>query len=299
MKQQIFLLATAAVLLTSCSNNEIEVETISNGRIALQVKSGITRASGNQWDDGDQIGIFMTTANTADNRENVGYTTTKGGTSSTFNATEPTNTIYFPVNGDEATFEAYYPYRAALENGKKYNITLNDQSSQRAIDLMVATPVTSTKLNPNVGFVFGHKLSKLDLTIKGDGKVVTDEMLSGMSITLGAFNRLGSYNIKTGELMIATDVGTPPVALPVAADGKHAEAIVLPGTQLSQLTLKLKLVGIENPFTCKLETALNKTTDTGKKYNYTITFNGTEIGLSSTVTDWAPGNGAGDEVVVE
>ena len=182
-KKNLFPALLAALALTACSNKE-EITQGADGRIALQVTSGIqTRAYDNQWETGDRIGIyaFGTGSTTvADGYGNIPYTTASGGTTGSFAPVG--TTIYLPTDGTERDFMAYYPYTAGLTDGI-YTVDVSDQSSQKAIDLMAAATQTADRTNPNVAFNFTHKLCKLELTLK-PGSGMTGTELAGLTVEL-------------------------------------------------------------------------------------------------------------------
>lgn len=183
VKQNLFPALLVALALTAC-NTEEETMQGADGRIALQVTSGIqTRAYDNQWETGDRIGIYAFgkgTTTVADGYGNIPYTTASGGTTGSF-APDGT-TIYLPTDGTERDFVAYYPYTAGLTDGI-YTVDVSNQSSQKAIDLMAAATQTADRTNPNVAFNFTHKLCKMELTLK-PGSGMTGTELAGLTVEL-------------------------------------------------------------------------------------------------------------------
>lgn len=81
-----FLSAMAALsmVFTGCSSDDNFSGTDPDGRVALQVNSGIqTRAFDDQWESGDAIGIFMLNnqqSTVADGYSNVPYQVESAGT---------------------------------------------------------------------------------------------------------------------------------------------------------------------------------------------------------------------------
>lgn len=62
MKKQALLIFASAALLAGCSSEENEGMTAGDGRVALQVSSGIdvqTRAHDGSWDKGDAIDRYL------------------------------------------------------------------------------------------------------------------------------------------------------------------------------------------------------------------------------------------------
>ena len=136
-----FALALLAGAMVSC-NTEDTAPSTQNGKVAVQFTGGIsvnTRAAGQDWADGDKIGIFMIEAGKtlsadaiSEGVDNVCYQTSG---SSAFSPISGGKTIFFPIDGD-VDFYSYYPQTTVSD----YKVALNvaDQTSQEAIDFMYA-----------------------------------------------------------------------------------------------------------------------------------------------------------------
>lgn len=297
MKKQALLIFASAALLAGCSSDENEGMTTGDGRVALQVSSGIdvqTRAHDATWDKGDAIGIYMLDG-TKQESSNCKYTTNSTAEKGSFTAAEG-ETIYFPTDGGKRDFIAYYPWRAFVGGSTIYEVDVTDQTSQPAIDLMGAGKVTGKHKNdPTVAFVFTHKLVKLYMTIQADGSSLSDSDLEGMTVTLTNQRTQAKYDVlKGGDVAVDTSGETKDIILKTAADGTSAEGIVLPAgdTEGMLLTFTLK----DGPtFTWAVKEApKSKQFDAGSKYLYAITVGMTGLEVTSTVTDWKPGNGEGE-----
>ena len=93
--------ALLALSLAACNNEEITPNP--DTRVALQVTSGIqTRAYDDQWEKGDEIGIFGFTQGDASTQAytNVRYVTMGGDGAFTPDGT----TIYLPTDGSSLDF---------------------------------------------------------------------------------------------------------------------------------------------------------------------------------------------------
>lgn len=295
-RQYIFM-AAALLLLAACSNDHEGAAPDGDGRVALQVTSGIhmqTRAYNDTWESGDAIGIYMLNGETAET-ENCKYTTEKTGTSGTFKA-DAANTIYFPINGDTRDFTAYYPHRETIANGI-YPVDVTTQDPQKAVDLMGAAKVTEkNKNNADVAFEFAHKLVKLAMTIKPDGTSLTAEDMKNLKVEITNQPVKGTYDVVKGGDVTITAPETPDKAVDIElltnADGTAAEGIVLPNTSTEGMYLRFTLKGIDTPFTWEIHSAkLSLEYKAGMKYTYKITVTKTNVNVTSTVTDWTPGNG--------
>ena len=272
--------------------------TAGDGRVALQVSSGIdvqTRAHDGSWDKGDAIGIYMLDDDTPES-SNCKYTTTAEGQQGSFTAAEG-QTIYFPTNGDTRDFIAYYPWREYLTESSTYNVDVTDQSTQEAIDLMGADKVTDkSKDDPAVAFTFTHKLVKLYMNIKPDGSSLDLSDLEGLKVTITNQRTKATYDVLAGGgVTVETSGDTKEITLKTASDGTSAEGIVLPAEDTNGMLLTFKLKD-QTTFTWAVKNAeKSQKFIAGNKYLYTITVGKTALEVTSTVTDWTPGNGADGE----
>ena len=287
-------LCAATSLLAGCAGDGDGTLPEKDGRVALQVNSGIdvqTRAKDKMWDAGDAIGIYMLNGETAE-AANRKYTTTATGESGTFTAADG-QTIYFPVDGSQRDFTAYYPYRTSL-TGNLFAVDVTNQAVQKDIDLMGAGKVTGkTKNDPAVAFEFQHKLVKLYLTIKPDGTSLFADDMKGLEIDITNQKTKAAYDVVAGgSVTVDADDNTPAaVGLLTDANGTSSEGIVLPNTttETMQFVFHLKDGSV---FTWDIHSAeKSQLFEAGNKYVYTITIGMTGIEVTSTVKDWTPGNG--------
>ena len=298
MKKQAFIcVLLAAVLLPGCSEDGENTPQPTDGRVALEATSGIrmnTRAYDNTWEAGDAIGIYMLDGETTDGDGNHKYTTAETAKTGSFTAAEG-QTLYFPVNGAQRDFAAYYPYRETLAESNVYTVDVKNQTPQKDIDLMGAAKVTGKdKTNPKVAFVFTHKLVKLAITLKADGTSLTDADLAGTTVSLSNQQTAATYNVVTGGEAVVT-AGTP-ADIALHTDGLKAEGIVLPAASTEDMVLTFTVPNLDNQaFHWNVNSAAqSKAFVAGSKYLYTITISKVGVEVSSTVEDWTPGNGEGE-----
>lgn len=300
MKKQAFICALlAAVLLPGCSEDRENTSQPTDGRVALEATSGIrinTRAYDKTWEAGDAIGIYMLNGDVTDGDGNRKYTTGQKTENGDFTAAEG-QTLYFPVDGAQRDFIAYYPYRETLAGGNVYTVDVSRQTPQKDIDLMGAAKVErKDKTDPHVAFVFTHKLVKLDITLRADGISLTEADLAGTTVSISNQQTAATYNVLTGGEATVT-AGMPAKEIDLHTDGLKAEGIVLPASTTAGMVLTFTVPRLGNQtFQWSVNSAeKSKKFEAGSKYLYTITISKVAVEVSSTVTDWAAGNGAGGE----
>lgn len=286
MKKMMTLLSVAfmASAMVSCSTDDV-TPTAQGDKVVAQFSGNIsvnTRAAGDAWTAGDQIGIFMTTAgktlaagSISEGVDNVAYETAKG--ESTFSPIKDGKTVYFPIDGN-VDFYAYYPYSKVTD----YKVTLNvaDQTDQEAIDFMYVTKKNCNKATPKVDLLFNHQLSNLVLDIQpGDG--LTQNDLSKLTVTVKGQNTTATFNLADGTV---SNAGTPAdIVLNPVEKGKKYEAILIP-TDVTGRQLVFNLNnGYDAPFVWTMPTKL----EAGSKYHYTsVKLSRTAAEVTGTIQPW-------------
>lgn len=278
--------------LSACSNEEIHMD---DARVALQVTSGIqTRAYDDQWEKGDEIGIFGFTQGDAPAQAytNERYVTTGGNGTFTPDGT----TIYLPTDDSYLDFVAYYPHTTSLTADGIYAVDVTDQSIQKDIDLMAAGRQTANRIKNTVAFNFEHKLSKIVFNFAaGDGIALSE--LAGMKVQLTNQQPKATFDVTQpdGEVVVGMDSPTD-ITLLTDADGTSSEGIVLPSANFDGMTIHLELADGSSFFNWDLKNSQNADKfEAGKKYVYDITVNRSGLGVTATITDWTPGNGENGE----
>ncbi len=298
------LLCALALLPAGCSNDNEPVTDNSDGRVALQLTGGIsvhTRAYDGAWDADDQIGIYMFAAGKeviAEGAENIPYRLKKGETK----VFEPAGTtIYFPVDGSNVDFRAWYPY--ANTGDKAWSADLRDQSSQKTLDLMTAEAKSDTgeggtvynKEQPKVKLLFNHQLTKLVVNI-GSGAGISPADLEGLTVEITQQVSTAIYKPASRGLDYKEELVSIPLL--TKADGTFAEAILFPddlatayGTDRGrQMVFTLEKTGEKFYY----DIDRNKSFNAGEKNIYHITVNRTELEVTAEIEDWAPGNNEGE-----
>lgn len=244
MKAKYLTIATVAMLLAACSNDE---DVVNNGPVEARVTAGMgtsTRAvnTNNEWTATDAIGVMVTSAPTSgtgmtDRYKNVKYVAEQSASTASFKATG--QGVFFQNADETVTFAAYYPYQESSANalpGTDGNgvISVNTQDNNTAdtqakIDFLYASGATATKGTPTVEFKdntassgtdnqFQHKMAQLKLVIQAstnDG--FTDDEAKGIfnndtdAYQLSGLVHAGTFTISTTAGAAATTSGSSPV----------------------------------------------------------------------------------------
>ena len=278
-----FALALLAGAMVSCSTEDT-VPSTQNDKVAVQFTGGIsvnTRAAGQDWADGDKIGIFMIEAGKTlsvdvikEGVDNVCYQTSG---SSTFSPISGGKTIFFPIDGD-VDFYSYYPHTTVSD----YKVALNvaDQTSQEAIDFMYAQTKGCHKSIPQVELKFNHMLSNLVLNVQ-PGNGLTEDDLNKLKVTIKDQNTTATFNLADG---VISGEGNPAnIQMKTVKVGKKYEAILLP-TKSTTREIEFDLDnGHDAPFVWTMATDLKG----GNLYNYTtVKLTRTGVELSGTIKPW-------------
>jgi hypothetical protein len=286
VNQLLFLATAAAAVTSSCqkapvSEQEITKAVTFSSTISNQVT---TKAAGANWESNDAIGVFMKTGSGLSNAlaSNKQYVTTKGD--GNFSASSTTEEINYPADGSNVDFIAYYPYQTTITNNI-YPVNVADQTQQNKIDLLYANNVTGANKNkPNAQLQFGHKLSKVELTIAAGTGVSS---LTGLTVTYNGFNTTANFDLATGTLAAGANPAAIKAKTTAGTTTTAAEAILLPVASVAGAKVEFKIGNETYTWTLPSST----TYEAGKKYSYNITLqeqagNNAAIVASGNITDW-------------
>jgi len=300
MKRFIIPFIATAVLTGTCTHEDLS-KCIFNAPVAFtgNMTQLQTKVSGESWNTGDSVGIYMikagttlSDANIVDSYSNKRYSASLSGAQSGFIPFNLTP-MFYPNDGSHVTFLAYHPWSGAITTDFKLPINLNNQSNQSAIDILYA-PVTSTSFNNAttvpVLLTFKHVLVKLSFSIThsaGAGGLV------GGTITVSIPKQLreGFLDLKNG---LVQSSGTQGVVTITSTSGSGtsavtAEAIVFPGST-SGITFSF-LNSAGQLFTASIPSS-HPQWDGGYIYTYVITLEDAVAGtatITGTITPWGDG----------
>ncbi|MDL2248039.1 fimbrillin family protein [Bacteroides sp. OttesenSCG-928-J23] len=291
-----FLLAAlCGGMFASCVNDEI---TDDDGRVRFTAgihqavpNTSASRAAGDTWGNGDAIGVFMVghgTTTISEGVENNKFTTTG---SSAFTAVAGQE-VYYPMDGSEVDFIAYYPHRDNVALNTDIDIEIGSQSSQASFDLLWGTANNtdlgfSKLVSGAVNIPFQHKLAKITLNCKAGDGVTNDNLKTGMTVKIKGMNTTNTFSLATGTLGTAGTVTniTPRKLNTVSQGANYAvayDAIIMPGTYAANDVSVVFTIGSDE-FTWESDAV---TFTGGNEYIYDVTITRTGVSMTGTILAW-------------
>lgn len=296
-KSSFMLFAMAgAMTLASCSNEEVNGNDTKNAQ--LQVVANIalpqTRAFDDQWNAGDQIGIYTLKAGTTDidAADNLAYRNNlTEGCAPNANFTPVGTAAKLPDDGSKVDVVAYYPYSASAAAGV-VELDVQKQDNQAAVDLLGAKAEGVSADAPQAVLNFKHKLTKIFIrTTAEDGSSLSDLK----AYIKGMYTKV-SYSAFADELSMVSGDTKKDVEMR-SADGYYVEAIVLPNIAGNDATTR-NIEFEHNGKVYKAAISADVKFESGKKYVYDATFTATGVKIEGAgITNWEEVTG-GDVVVV-
>lgn len=304
--------AVMALAFVSCSSDEDALDpgvnsSANEARFSASINAPASRAANASWENGDEIGISGISGDVT--YTNVRYFTANAD--GNFAPENEADKIYYQTD-EEVTFTGYYPWND-LSGGNTIAADTWGQRDQKDFDFLWAQ-ASGSKANPDVSFVFAHKMAKVVLTIKKGNDVSFDEVKAAL-LSLDGFKHEGSFNVTTGTTT-TSDVTTvmwqfagnteneaynAPKSEDATAQTVTYTMIFFPQVFASPLPFSAELAG-KQTFKANLDfTAANKTKDdtaaknewvAGRQYNLGIVLNKTDLTVTGcTITDWVEVNG--------
>ncbi len=293
------ILATVALALAACSDNENEPADRADGQpvpVEFRASVGVTetRAIDQTWSAADAIGIFMVKAGQSfvpeqisEGAENIRYVVDAAATG-TFKPGG--TTIYYPMDNSEVDFYAYSPWGSLIkeETTKHYLYVVNlaTQTNQEALDLLYSNDVKGKKkTDKTITLGFKHQLCKVILTVEPGAGVSADEM-NGLTVKVNAQNTTAHFDLTAGALKDDATNATD-ITLFKLTDAYIYEAILLPDAATTR-TFEFDLNnGRDVPFIWNM----GKTLTAGSKYTYTVKLNRSGVEVSGQIDPWNAENG--------
>ena len=310
MKKYI-ILATAALALAACSNEEENVQAW-NGEISLSAVSvsQSTRAAGQAvqstlFDEGGSIDVFINenttgTPSTTYEQPLVYYTGSMGSLIAS-------STQYYPSSGNGINVFAVYPNNVAGTDVNATAVTFNVRADQSTVvnykgsDLMVGAPASNpvARTATTIPLIFKHCMTKINLNIlPSDGLSIS--ALDNAYVRIEGITNGATFNVKTGAVSAVErsdsayiSLGNMSVNNPddksIAVSAIMVPQTVAAGTPFIKITLN-PTGATSTTLTYTLPSGASITFDPSKVYTFNITARNSGLNIdSSTITPWTDG----------
>lgn len=290
IKNAFFLTLLSSTILFSCQDDDNEIKGKFDGK-PVKFNSEIekqTRASGITWDTADAIGVYMKTAGqelsaTSTLAENKKHTTPGDGT---FSFATQENAIYFPEDGSNVDFIAYYPYQTTITDFK-YSVDLSGDQTGRLteIDLMYSNDVTGkNKDADDVILGFSHQLANITLNITDQ----SGSNLSGLKVTITGMQTKSSFSLVNGVLS-NDDNSLAEIIAETRAENSRAvsEAIILPVNALNGAKITFEVPSHNKTYSWDIPA--NQEYKAKHRYTYDVEIKSdgaVVLNPSSNITNW-------------
>ncbi|MBK5195623.1 MAG: fimbrillin family protein [Proteiniphilum sp.] len=288
MKCKDFIVPLICFILLSCEGEIIDPLRVSKSvRLNAEIEGMKTRMSGSDWEEGDAIGVYMM-------KEGVGLDASAlalnveylyNDSTERFAPKHASDSLFFPFSGSSVDFIGYYPYREDITDFI-YPVNLTMQSNQASIDLIYSDNATGRNMgNPDVQLTFSHRLSKIVFHIAHYRAID----LSGLSVIITDVPTESTFNLVDGSL--SPSAAEKDIALRVNEDGTMAEAILLPGTDLSNRDFWFTL-GDDQVYHIPSDSISIAPLAQSTRYTFHVTLYTDEEALISTgeITEWTSGS---------
>ncbi|NDW13117.1 hypothetical protein D0T50_09450 [Bacteroides sp. 214] len=251
-----------------------------------------TRVTGDSFDYGDQVGVYMLTENGSlpDNivgeNDNRRYSIARNdaGTGFKLIPSMPEHNMFYPDDGSTVSFVAYYPYSTTIQD-YVYPVNIAEQGEQ-SLDLLYSTGTKGSNTTPAGTLTFAHKLSKLVINLKQD--VGMNDDLSSIYATLGGMPARASFSLADGLLTVNPDSDDTPIVIAKNTMNNAVavfNAIVLPheGSDHNGRTITFSTGSVDYTWTMPD----NIDFESNKMYTCSFTLRGINLAFNGvTITDW-------------
>lgn len=267
-----FVLLIMLLIVPGC-NKELSITQTDKNPIVfsgLKFEGNITRLTGNEWDSGDEIGVFayksgeeLNSSTIIDSYANYTYSTTGSGS-----FYPKGSEMYYPEDKTPMDIVAYYPYSAAAVN---YTVPIDVKEQKELLYSNNLKALTE----PNKGeeqrhtFNFNRLMSNLSLNITS---TTLGTSIEGLTITVKGAATKGSFSLTDASLTVdASSVAAFEVATTGNKSERFLSAFLLPTDNAEEVELTFS-IGESKLYTWQVPHKL----ESGKKYSYNIKLNHTD-----------------------
>lgn len=282
------------ILATGCDNEDF-TSSVNDERDAVILSAGAalsvddqltTRATNDMWAADDRIGVTMlnTSGSVVPPYTNRQYKATTDGGNVSFVSESEADKMYYPINGNDVTFKAYYPY-TGLTDYPNYPLNVSGQANIADLDLMTAVhknvdgSSTNSKNKKEAHLEFYHQLTlvEVNLLVEEDSPIE----LENSTLVIKGMKTTGSYNLMNDQL--STDAGSvQDVNIPLSAT-YTGRAILLPREAGPGAAFEVRTAD-GGVYTAQMEDGLDL--EKGHKYTFNLTLKRTPTLITASIEPW-------------
>lgn len=295
--KKILLAVTAALAITSCSQNEDEVIINNDNPVEINLNGGVeattvSRAAINKGDALSGIQFVRVDGNDIGTLEDFSNVTIIGamaaGGTITFSPVQ-----YYPSNGStNANILGFYPAATSIAAGVATMTITGDE------DVLYASAVSGSKETPiATPLSFQHKLTQFKFVVKRDA-TSTDADIANVAVTIKDANSIFKMSLVDGAL---SDWGTPiptinAITNATATTAGTSETVgFMLEPNLTSLVLTVSATGYD-PSDVTITGTDGGKFEMGKAYTITLTFKGKSITPSGAIAEWTTGTGGAADI---
>ena len=298
---KILLLGAIALVLISCTNNDVINQEIPQGKVPISLNSSVSLlrsdSQNGQIANGQEVGFYLNITSEATYEIDNNKLTADGSGEFIHNA------MYYPTEGSTFEFTAYHPYAESGDAGGFIDFSIEaDQSTKPAYlnsDLLFSKKTGISRTQNAVKLDFVHKLTKLTFTIKKGEGVDIDDLNKIEILDLRPSVKL---NITDGTLTTASGEAGTISAYGVIGGSNSVEtlsgsaAIIIPQTiETNTKLLHIYIGDTKYSYTTTSEIEF----EGGKKYDFQIEISASGINVTSTINEWGIGDSITGDGVLE
>ena len=278
-------LATAMTTVTSCINDE---ENVDSSIISLSSnigQAGLTRATATDELQNTQFvsgkSIFVEAYKTG---ESSTYAT--GTYTTTDNAGTMSGSLYYPVTRENVDICAFYP-STVTSSSTSFAVGNNQKTAAdyQNYDLMYATKLTNKEKGSTHALIFNHALSKIIVILTaGTGLTESDITTNVSAVKINGTKLTGTISITGGAITVSGVTGDA-ADIDITGSTKTSNiGIIVPQTVANATTF---ITVTYNSAALTYALTAEKAFEAGKVYTYNLTLNNSGLSLSSTsITSW-------------
>ena len=290
-KTNLILLMSALLTLGACSGSGDDPSTPGNqpskpeSKMPINISMTVdnTRVTGNSFDNGDKIGLFVVNHNADGSAPSL---TLSGNYANnvqySYNGTwTPATPLYWKDNTTHADFYLYYPYTASLSSvdAMPFSVKANQSNivDYKAGDLLIGKSTNIAPSESAVQINAKHMMSMMQVTVApGNGFTAESLAAAQVSVKINGIKTQATANLSTGAI---TATGSATTITPLHEDGSY-KALIVPQTVGESKLITVNVDGRDYNLTKAF------TFESGKCYKSTVTVKKTSNGVNVDITKW-------------